>query len=426
VASDSHRAIEAVWRIEAPRVIASVMRIVRDVGRAEDLAQDALVAALEQWPSTGVPENPGAWLTATAKRRAIDAWRRDRMLDRKHEEIGHDLAAREAMTQDPADALDDDVGDELLRLMFTACHPVLAAEARVALTLRLLGGLATDEIARAFLASEPTIAQRIVRAKRALAAARVPFEIPIASERAARLASVLEVIYLIFNEGYAATAGDDWMRPALCEEALRLGRVLAGLAADEAEVHGLVALLEIQSSRARARVGPSGEPILLLDQNRALWDRLLIRRGLAALARAESISRLRGPYTVQAAIAACHARALTADATDWTRIVDLYGELAAIAPSPIVELNRAVAVAMAFGPQAGLDLVEPLRADPALKAYHLLPSVRGELLARLGRLPEARAEFRHAASLTRNARERELLLARGGSMSDPADPRRPR
>jgi len=402
------------------------MRIVRDVGRAEDLAQDALVAALEQWPSTGVPDNPGAWLTATAKRRAIDAWRRDRMLDRKHEEIGHDLASREAMTQDPADALDDDVGDELLRLMFTACHPVLAAEARVALTLRLLGGLATDEIARAFLASEPTIAQRIVRAKRALAAARVPFEIPIASERAARLASVLEVIYLIFNEGYAATAGDDWMRPALCEEALRLGRVLAGLAADEAEVHGLVALLEIQSSRARARVGPSGEPILLLDQNRALWDRLLIRRGLAALTRAESISRRRGPYTVQAAIAACHARALTADATDWTRIVDLYGELAAIAPSPIVELNRAVAVAMAFGPQAGLDLVEPLRADPALKAYHLLPSVRGELLARLGRLPEARAEFRHAASLTRNARERELLLARGGSMSDPADPRRPR
>ena len=402
------------------------MRIVRDVGRAEDLAQDALVAALEQWPSTGVPDNPGAWLTATAKRRAIDAWRRDRMLDRKHEEIGHDLASREAMTQDPADALDDDVGDELLRLMFTACHPVLAAEARVALTLRLLGGLATDEIARAFLASEATIAQRIVRAKRALAAARVPFEIPIASERAARLASVLEVIYLIFNEGYAATAGDDWMRPALCEEALRLGRVLAGLAADEAEVHGLVALLEIQSSRARARVGPSGEPILLLDQNRALWDRLLIRRGLAALTRAESISRRRGPYTVQAAIAACHARALTADATDWTRIVDLYGELAAIAPSPIVELNRAVAVAMAFGPQAGLDLVEPLRADPALKAYHLLPSVRGELLARLGRLPEARAEFRHAASLTRNARERELLLARGGSMSDPADPRRPR
>jgi len=402
------------------------MRIVRDVGRAEDLAQDALVAALEQWPSTGVPDNPGAWLTATAKRRAIDAWRRDRMLDRKHEEIGHDLASREAMTQDPADALDDDVGDELLRLMFTACHPVLAAEARVALTLRLLGGLATDEIARAFLASEATIAQRIVRAKRALAAARVPFEIPIASERAARLASVLEVIYLIFNEGYAATAGDDWMRPALCEEALRLGRVLAGLAADEAEVHGLVALLEIQSSRARARVGPSGEPILLLDQNRALWDRLLIRRGLAALTRADSISRRRGPYTVQAAIAACHARALTADATDWTRIVDLYGELAAIAPSPIVELNRAVAVAMAFGPQAGLDLVEPLRGDPALKAYHLLPSVRGELLARLGRLPEARAEFRHAASLTRNARERELLLARGGSMSDPADPRRPR
>ena len=388
------------------------MRIVRDVGRAEDLAHDALVAALEQWPASGVPDNPGAWLTAAAKRRAIDAWRRDRMLDRKHEEIGHDMAAREAAIQDPADTLDDDVGDDLLRLMFTACHPVLAAEARVALTLRLLGGLTTEEIARAFLVSEPTIAQRIVRAKRTLAAAGVPFEVPGPADRGTRMASILEVIYLIFNEGYAATRGDDWMRPALCEEALRLGRVLAGLAAAEPEVHGLVALLEIQSSRSRARVGPAGEPILLLDQNRVLWDRLLIRRGLAALARAEALSRTRGPYTVQAAIAACHARALTADATDWPRIVDLYGELASIAPSPIVELNRAVAVAMASGPQAGLDLVEPLRSDPVLKTYHLLPSVRGELLARLGRLDEARAEFRHAASLTHNARERELLLSK--------------
>jgi len=412
VTSSSHRAIEAVWRIESPRVIAAVMRIVRDVGRAEDLAHDALVAALEQWPASGVPDNPGAWLTAAAKRRAIDAWRRDRMLDRKHEEIGHDMAAREATIQDPADTLDDDVGDDLLRLMFTACHPVLAAEARVALTLRLLGGLTTEEIARAFLVSEPTIAQRIVRGKRALATARVPFEVPGPADRGTRMASILEVIYLIFNEGYAATRGDDWMRPALCEEALRLGRVLAGLAAAEPEVHGLVALLEIQSSRSRARVGPAGEPILLLDQNRVLWDRLLIRRGLAALARAEALSRTRGPYTVQAAIAACHARALTAEATDWPRIVDLYGELASIAPSPIVELNRAVAVAMASGPQAGLDLVEPLRSDPVLKTYHLLPSVRGELLARLGRLDEARAEFRHAASLTHNARERELLLSK--------------
>jgi len=391
------------------------MRIVRDVGRAEDLAHDALVAALEQWPASGVPDNPGAWLTAAAKRRAIDAWRRDRMLDRKHEDIGRDMAAREAAIQDPADTLDDDVGDDLLRLMFTACHPVLAAEARVALTLRLLGGLTTEEIARAFLVSEPTIAQRIVRAKRALAAAGVPFEVPGPADRGTRMASILEVIYLIFNEGYAATRGDDWMRPALCEEALRLGRVLAGLAAAEPEVHGLVALLEIQSSRSRARVGPAGEPILLLDQNRVLWDRLLIRRGLAALARAEALSRTRGPYTVQAAIAACHARALTADATDWPRIVDLYGELASIAPSPIVELNRAVAVAMASGPQAGLDLVEPLRSDPVLKTYHLLPSVRGELLARLGRLDEARAEFRHAASLTLNARERALLLSKSST-----------
>ena len=388
------------------------MRIVRDVGRAEDLAQDALVAALEQWTSTGVPDNPGAWLTATAKRRAIDAWRRDRMLDRKHEEIGHDLASREAMTQDPADALDDDVGDELLRLMFTACHPVLAAEARVALTLRLLGGLATDEIARAFLASEPTIAQRIVRAKRALAAARVPFEIPIASERAARLGSVLEVIYLIFNEGYAATAGDDWMRPALCEEALRLGRVLAGLAADEAEVHGLVALLEIQSSRARARVGPSGEPILLLDQNRALWDQLLIRRGLAALDRAERLNRERGPYVVQAAIAACHARAREAADTDWAAIVARYDELLDLVPSPVVELNRAVAVSMASGPHAGLELVDALTSVPALEQYHLLPSVRGDLLMKVGRPDEARAEFERAAALTSNGSEQALSLRR--------------
>jgi len=387
--------------------------MVRDIGVAEDLAHDALVAALEQWPTSGVPDNPGAWLMATAKRRAIDLFRRNKMLERKHEALGYEIEAeRDAAEPDLIAALDDDVGDDLLRLMFTACHPVLSAEARVALTLRLLGGLTTDEIARAFLVSEPTIAQRIVRAKRTLAKEQVPFEVPRGLERAGRLASVLEVIYLVFNEGYSATAGDDWMRPALCEEALRLGRVLAGLAPEEPEVHGLVALMEIQSSRARARVAPTGEPILLLDQNRALWDRLLIGRGLAALARAERLAGTRGPYLLQAAIAACHARALTPEATDWRRIVALYEELATTAPSPIVELNRAVAVAMADGPQAGLDLVDELTSDPALADYHLLPSVRGDLLARLGRLVEARAEFTRAASLTRNARERALLLER--------------
>ena len=400
--------------MESARLIAGLTRIVRDVGIAEDLAHDALVAALEQWPASGVPDNPGAWLMAAAKRRGIDYWRRTRMADRKHQALGYEIEAWRD-EPDPDAALDDDVGDDLLRLMFTACHPVLAPESRVALTLRLLGGLTTDEIARAFLVPEPTVAQRIVRAKRTLAKEGVPFELPRGADRAARLSSILEVIYLIFNEGYSATAGGDWMRPALCEEAVRLARVLAGLAPDEAEVHGLAALLEIQSSRARARTGPDGEPILLLDQNRALWDRLLIRRGLAALARAESLNAARGPYTLQAAIAACHARALTPDATDWNRIAQLYGTLGAIAPSPIVELNRAVAVAMASGPAAGLALVDPLRSEPALKDYHLLPSVRGDLLAKLGRHEEARAEFTRAASLTRNARERELLLKRAGT-----------
>jgi RNA polymerase sigma-70 factor, ECF subfamily len=412
--ADSQRAIETVWRMESARLIAGLTRIVRDVGQAEDLAHDALVAALEQWPSSGVPDNPGAWLMAAAKRRGIDQWRRSKMAERKHDALGYEMeASREAPDFDAA--LDDDVGDDLLRLIFTACHPILAAESRVALTLRLLGGLTTDEIARAFLVPEPTIAQRIVRAKRTLAKEGVPFEVPRGADRAARLASVLEVLYLVYNEGYSATAGGDWMRPALCEEALRMARVLAGLAPDEAEVHGLAALLEIQSSRARARVGPHGEPILLLDQNRALWDRLLIRRGLASLARAEGLNAAGGPYTLQAAIAACHARALTAAATDWTRIADLYAQLAAIAPSPIVELNRAVAVAMASGAAAGLALVDRLRSEPALKDYHLLPSVRGDLLAKLGRHDEARAEFRRAASLTRNERERALLLQRAGA-----------
>jgi RNA polymerase sigma factor (sigma-70 family) len=416
VAADSHRAIETVWRMESARLIAGLTRLVRDVGMAEDLAHDALVAALEQWPSSGVPDNPGAWLMAAAKRRGIDHWRRRKMADRKHDALGYEIeASREAPDLDAA--LDDDVGDDLLRLMFTSCHPIVPREARVALTLRLLGGLTTDEIARAFLVPEPTIAQRIVRAKRTLARERVPFEVPRGEDRAARLASVLEVIYLIFNEGYSATAGGDWMRPALCEEALRLARVLAGLAPDEAEVHGLVALLEIQSSRARARVGRDGEPILLLDQDRALWDRLLIRRGLAALARAEASNGVPGAYTLQAAIAACHARALTPEATDWARIAALYARLAEAAPSPIVELNRAVAVAMASGPAAGLALVDRLRSEPALKGYHLLPSVRGDLLARLGRHGEARAEFTRAASLTRNARERDLLLDRAAAPS---------
>jgi RNA polymerase sigma-70 factor (ECF subfamily) len=412
VATDTHRTIDAVWRIESPRLIAGLARMVRDVGLAEDLAQDALVAALEQWPESGVPDNPGAWLMATAKNRAIDRLRRRQLLERKHEELGREVAVREMAVPDFDRALDDDVGDDMLRLVFVSCHPVLSTEGRTALTLRLLGGLTTEEIARAFLVPEPTIAQRIVRAKRTLAEKHVPFEVPRAAELSVRLASALEVVYLIFNEGYSATAGDDWMRPALCEDALRLGRILVGLAPRESEVHGLVALMEIQASRSHARVGPSGEPILLLEQNRALWDQLLIRRGLAALERAEKLSGLRGPYTLQAAIAACHARARMAAQTDWARIVELYDELAQRTPSPVIELNRAVAVGMASGPQASLDLVDGLSAEPALAKYYLLPSVRGDLLKKLGRLDEARAEFELAASLTRNARERALLLER--------------
>ena len=412
-ATETHRTIDAVWRIEAPRLIAGLARIVRDVGVAEDLAQDALVAALEQWPEAGIPRNPGAWLMAAAKNRAIDFFRRGKLLERKHEELGYAIEAeREATAPDLDAALDDDVGDDLLRLVFTACHPVLSTEARVALTLRLLGGLTTEEIARAFLVSESTIAQRIVRAKRTLAEKQVPFEVPRGGDRDARLSSVLEVIYLIFNEGYSATAGDDWMRPGLCEDALRLGRILAELAPNEPEVHGLVALMEIQASRARARVGPSGEPIVLFEQNRGLWDRLLIRRGLAALARADALGAPRGPYALQAAIAACHARARTPEETDWPLIASLYGSLAALKASPVVELNRAVAHAMAFGPQAGLELVDTLRTDPVLANYHLLPSVRGDLLRRLGRFAEAQTELVRAASLTRNSRERDLLLER--------------
>jgi RNA polymerase sigma-70 factor (ECF subfamily) len=411
--TDTHRAIDAVWRIESPRLIAGLARIVRDVGLAEDLAQEALVAALEQWPESGVPRNPGAWLMATAKHRAIDLWRRNKLLERKHEELAYELEAdREGSAPDLDAALDDDVGDDLLRLIFTACHPVLSTEARVALTLRMLGGLTTDEIARAFLVSESTVAQRIVRAKRTLAAERVPFEVPRAAELAARLSSVLGVIYLIFNEGYSATAGDDWMRPALCDDALRLGRVLAELVPQEPEVHGLVALMEIQASRSKARVAPSGEPILLLDQNRARWDQLLIRRGFVALERAAELGGAQGPYALQAAIAACHARARVPDETDWPRIVALYGQLATVAPSPVVELNRAVALSMTLGPAAGLELVDALTNEPALEGYHLLPSVRGDLLKKLGRFGEAREEFERAASLTRNARERELLLER--------------
>ncbi|HYR30546.1 MAG TPA: RNA polymerase sigma factor [Gemmatimonadales bacterium] len=410
--TDAHRAIEAVWRIESARLIAGLARIVGDVGLAEDLAQDALVAALEQWPESGVPDNPGAWLMATAKHRAIDQVRRRKMLDRKHEELGYELGERQQTTPDFAAALDDQIGDDLLSLIFTACHPVLTTEARTALTLRLLGGLTTEEIARAFLVSAATIAQRIVRAKRTLAAARVPFEVPRGAELAPRLASVLEVIYLIFNEGYSATAGDDWLRPALCDDALRLGRILAELAPAEPEVHGLVALMEIQASRLHARVEPSGRPILLLDQDRARWDQLLIRRGLAALERIEAMGGALGPYALQGAIAACHARARTAEQTDWTRITALYDALAQLTPSPIVELNRGVAYAMAFGPAAGLEIVDPLIADPQLAGYHLLPSVRGDLLAKLGRFDEARAEFERAASLTRNTRERQLMLER--------------
>jgi RNA polymerase sigma factor (sigma-70 family) len=415
-APDVRRAIDAVWRIESPRLIAGVARMVRDVGLAEELAQDALVAALEQWPDQGIPDNPGAWLMTAAKNRAIDFLRRGKRLERKHEELGHTLEAQQG-APDVEAAIDDDVGDDMLRLMFTACHPVLSREARVALTLRMLGGLTTEEIARAFLVPEPTIAQRIVRAKRTLAEARVPFELPRGDDRGTRLASVLEVIYLVFNEGYSATAGDDWMRPGLCEDALRLGRVLAGLAPAEPEVHGLVALMEIQASRTRARVGPSNEPVLLLDQNRALWDRLLIQRGLAALVRAEELGGRRGPYALQAAIAACHARAPTAADTDWSRIAALYEALAEVAPSPVVELNRAVAVSMAEGPAAGLAIVDRLAAEPSLARYHLLPSVRGDFLAKLGRSDEARAEFERAASLTGNAREQQLLRERARELS---------
>ena len=409
---DTHRTIEAVWRIESPRLIAGLTRMVRDVGVAEDLAQDALVAALEQWPQSGVPVNPGAWLMATAKRRAIDRFRRSARLERKLDEVGRELALKEMAIPDMVSALDDDLGDDLLRLMFTCCHPVLSTEARVALTLRLLGGLSTVEIARAFVVPEATIAQRIVRAKRTLSEAHVPFEVPRGNDLAIRLSSVLEVIYLIFNEGYSATSGDDWLRPELCEDALRLGRILAECVSQEPEVHGLVALMEIQASRSRARVGPSGEPILLMNQNRAQWDQLLIRRGLAALQRAEQLGASFGPYALQAAIAACHARALTPEDTEWQRMVALYDALAQLTPSPIVELNRAVAVAMAFGPQAGLDLVDSLVSEPSLKNYHLLPSVRGDFLSKLGRYAEARAEFETAAELTRNAREQNLLLER--------------
>jgi RNA polymerase sigma-70 factor (ECF subfamily) len=417
-ASETHRAIEAVWRIESARVIAGLTRIVRDVGIAEELAQDALVAALEQWPAAGIPDKPGAWLMATAKHRAIDFLRRGTLVDRKHEDLGREMAEREMAVPDLAAAMDDSIGDDLLRLVFIACHPVLSTEAQVALTLRLLGGLTTEEIARAFLAAEPTIAQRIVRAKRNLSEANVPFEVPRGAEFAARLSSVLQVIYLIFNEGYSATAGEDWLRPALCDDALRLGRILAELVPNEAEVHGLVALMEIQASRAKARVGPSGEPILLLDQDRGRWDRLLINRGLAALKRAEQLGGVRGPYAIQAAIAACHARAATNEQTDWARIASLYGDLSQVNPSPVVELNRAVAVGMAFGPEAGLELANPLQQDPALRGYHLLPSVRADLLKKLGRFQQARAEFERAASLTRNSRERNLLLERARSCGE--------
>jgi RNA polymerase sigma factor (sigma-70 family) len=417
-APDVHDSIDAVWRIESPRLIAGLARIVRDVGLAEDLAQDALVAALEKWPRDGIPDKPGAWLMAAAKHRAIDLLRHRAVADRKHADLGRALDQRRqalAEVEELEDAIDDDIGDDLLRLMFTACHPVLSKEARVALTLRLLGGLTTHEIGRAFLVPEPTIAQRIVRAKKTLAEKGIPFEVPRGADRASRLQSVLEVLYLIFNEGYLATAGDDLLRPGLCEDALRLGRVLAELDPEDAEVHGLVALMEIQASRLRARTGPSGEAVRLADQNRALWDRLLIQRGLAAIARAARIPGGRGSYVLQAEIAACHARAGSVDETDWERIASLYEELARVSPSPVVELNRAVAVGMAFGPAAGLEVLEPLSAEPALADYHLLPAVRGDLLAKLGRRDEARAEFERAAALTKNARERNLLLERAAS-----------
>jgi RNA polymerase sigma factor (sigma-70 family) len=418
-AAETHRAIDAVWRIESSRIIAVVARMVRDVGLAEELAQDALVAALEQWPRAGIPARPGAWLMATAKHCAIDSLRRKKRLERKHEELGRDLRTREETTiVDLDNGVDDDIQDDLLRLVFMCCHHVLSSEARVALTLRLLGGLTTEEIARAFVVSEPTVAQRIVRAKRTLSEARVPFDVPRGAELVPRLASVLEVIYLVFNEGYTATSGDDWVRPALCEDALRLGRILAELAPNEPEVHGLVALMEIQASRLKARVGPTGAPILLLDQDRGRWDHLLIGRGLAALERAERPGRALGPYALQAAIAACHARARTPEATDWARISALYDALSEVAPSPIVELNRAVAVGMAFGPAEGLQIADTLTSEPSLKAYHLLPSVRGDLLGKLGRFEEARAEFERAAELTRNGRERALLLLRAAACGD--------
>jgi RNA polymerase sigma factor (sigma-70 family) len=419
-ATDTHRAIDAVWRIEQAKLIAGLTRMVRDVGIAEELAQEALVAALEQWPKSGIPERPGAWLMASAKHRAIDLFRRNKLFERKHRELGYELEIEQETAQPDFDAaIDDRVGDDLLRLIFISCHPVLSTEARIALTLRLLGGLTTDEIARAFLVPEPTIAQRIVRAKRTLSEKNVPFEVPYGDELAGRLSSVLAVVYLIFNEGYSATVGDDWIRPKLCEEALRLSRILAELAREEPEVHGLVALMEIQASRFPARIGSGGEPVLLLDQDRARWDQLLIRRGLAAIDRATTqtkiLGRTAGPYLLQASVAACHARARTPEETDWATIVGLYGKLAELTPSPIVELNRAVALAMLFGPEAGLELVDTLRSEPALKTYHLLPSVRGDLLRKLGRLDEARAEFERAAALTQNERERKLLLDRAAA-----------
>jgi RNA polymerase sigma factor (sigma-70 family) len=419
--SDAHRAIDAVWRIESAKLIAALTRIVHDVGIAEDLAQDALLIALEKWPESGVPDNPGAWLMATAKHRAIDIMRRDKLIDTKHQMIGHEMQSQQDTAPDLDAAIDDNVGDDLLRLVFVSCHPILSTEARVALTLRLLGGLTTDEIARAFLAPEPTIAQRIVRAKKTLSDAKVPFEVPRGADLDARISSVLEVIYLIFNEGYSATAGDDWMRPGLCEDALRLGRILAELAPNEAEVHGLVALMEIQASRSRARVNASGEPILLLDQDRGRWDYMLIGRGLAALDRAEKLGGTRGKYRLQAEIAACHARARRAEDTDWVRITGYYEELAHLTGSPIVELNRAVAISMAYGPALGLELVDALVSEPSLRNYHFLPAVRGDFLAKLGRNYEARAEFERAASMTRNAKEKEMLLARAADLSE-SDP----
>jgi len=420
---ETHPTIEAVWRIESAKLIAGLARITRDVGIAEELAQDALVAALVRWPNSGIPDNPGAWLMATAKHRAIDYFRRNKLLERKHEELARELKSQQESAMASFQFTDpQEIADDLLRLLFVSCHPVLSRDARVALTLRLLGGLTTVEIARAFLASEATIAQRIVRAKRTLSEARVPFEVPRGADLAARLSSVLEVIYLIFNEGYAATAGEDWMRPALSEEALRLGRILAGLTPNEGEVHGLVALMEIQASRMGARTTPTGEPILLLEQNRAQWDHVLIYRGLAALARAQQLNAALGPYGLQAAIAACHARAHTAEETDWHRIAALYDALAQLTPSPIIELNRAVAVTMAFGPAAGLEIVDALVSDPALKSYHLLPSIRGDFLFKLGRFVEAQAEFERAATLTQNARERTLLLDRARTCAPPVPP----